>query len=89
MCVLDHCVRTHLRESALSRGEEINSLEDKSIKMQGGASVFKKKAAETKRAFCFQHYRNILVVAFIMAVRPSGDAVSVWCVCVCVCVCVV
>jgi hypothetical protein len=52
----------------LARGEEINSLEDKSVKMQGNAQVFKKKAGETKRNFCFQHYRNILIVALIAAV---------------------
>jgi thiol-disulfide isomerase/thioredoxin len=47
----------------------INSLEDKSLRMAVNADQFKKKAGETKRHFCFQHYRNILIMVGIVAVR--------------------
>jgi hypothetical protein len=52
----------------LARGEVINSLEDKSLRMAVNADQFKKKAGETKRHFCFQHYRNILIMVGIVAV---------------------
>ncbi len=58
----------------LARGEVINSLEDKSLRMAVNADQFKKKAGETKRHFCFQHYRNILIMVGIVAVRvPPRD----------------
>ena len=59
----------HLSEMTLARGEVINSLEDKSLRMAVNADQFKKKAGETKRHFCFQHYRNILIMVGIVAVR--------------------
>lgn len=68
LCVL-WIKKYHLSELTLDRGDQINSLEDKSVKMQNNAQVFKKRAAETKRHFCFQHYRNILIIIAILAVR--------------------
>lgn len=55
-------------ELSLAKGEQINSLEDKSVKMSANAETFKRKAAETKRVFCFNHYRNILILLVILAV---------------------
>eukprot|EP00455_Lapot_gusevi_P020686 TRINITY_DN218_c0_g1_i1.p1 TRINITY_DN218_c0_g1~~TRINITY_DN218_c0_g1_i1.p1 ORF type:complete len:105 (+),score=26.26 TRINITY_DN218_c0_g1_i1:110-424(+) len=55
-------------ELTLARGDQISALEDKSIKMNNHAKSFKKKAAETKRHFCMQHYRNILILLVILAV---------------------
>lgn len=56
-------------EMTLERGEAINSIEDRSVRMSEHAETFKKRAAETKRHFCFAHYRNILILIAILAVR--------------------
>jgi hypothetical protein len=60
----------------LERGEQINSLEDKSVRMSVQADTFKKRAAETKRHFCFAHYRNILILIAILAVRYFSLSLS-------------
>ena len=55
-------------ELTLSRGEQINSLEDKSVKMTRHADAFKKNAAAVKWNFCAAYYRNILIAGAILAV---------------------
>lgn len=54
-------------EKTLDRGVALNALEEKSSKMSNHADLFKKKAKETREAFCMSHWRNMLILVVLLA----------------------
>ena len=60
-------------EKALDRGEQLDSIEQKSDVLLEDANKFQHSAAATKRMFCRRHWRNVLIIAVLASVRINGD----------------
>ena len=56
-------------EKALDRGEQLDSIEQKSDVLLEDANKFQHSAAATKRMFCRRHWRNVLIIAVLASVR--------------------
>ena len=56
-------------QAALKRGEDINTLEDKSVDIVKNAERFKDVSHDVKMMFCKKHYRNIAIIVVILTVR--------------------
>eukprot|EP00455_Lapot_gusevi_P057185 TRINITY_DN965_c0_g2_i1.p1 TRINITY_DN965_c0_g2~~TRINITY_DN965_c0_g2_i1.p1 ORF type:complete len:124 (-),score=41.64 TRINITY_DN965_c0_g2_i1:291-611(-) len=53
---------------AMNNLQTAESTAAKSEKMKEQAAIFRKQASQTKWAYCWQHYRNILILLVILAV---------------------
>jgi hypothetical protein len=52
--------------SAITRGEDLDELGDKSRQLEEDARVFGSRSQQVRRRFCVSYYRTIFVIAIIV-----------------------
>lgn len=55
-------------EKTLQRGEDLDRLIDKTDEMNKNASVFQKKATVLRKHMCWQNYKYMLLIGFIVLI---------------------
>jgi len=53
---------------ALQRGERLEVLEDKAENLDNSAQQFQRQAKQAKRHFCWQSWRNLLIIFCLLVV---------------------
>mmetsp|Transcript_13600 Transcript_13600/g.20527 ORF Transcript_13600/g.20527 Transcript_13600/m.20527 type:complete len:96 (+) Transcript_13600:139-426(+) len=55
-------------ELAIDRGDKLEDLDDKAQGLSNEASIFNKRAKQTRRHFCLQKWKMIALIVFIVII---------------------